>query len=100
MVTATIGTGPLPNPSNTKGGKYIKGVGKVVVNEIYTQVHIHVAQMHYITSKTKRFCRKSEGCRDGIKAEKVSKQEEDCKGSYHHPMCHKQVPPSHITIPT
>ena len=35
-----------------------------------------------------------------VEASKVSKQGKDCKGSYHCPVCHKQVPLSHITIPT
>ena len=36
-----------------------------------------------------------------VEAKQVSKQGKDCKGSYrttHPPMCHKQVPPSHVPM--
>ena len=58
----------------------------------------NTAKKGHKQSKQKGFPRISRGCRDG-RGKKVTKQGKGSKGSYHCPMCHKQVPPSHITSP-
>ena len=55
-----------------------------IIIHVCTKGSVH---SYFEQVKQKRFPRKSEGCRDGIKVEKVSKQGKDCNGSYTTALC-------------